>query len=194
MTDTQDEFDGLTGLLDESTVFCADVIVWDKGDMRMLALPVPDNKGFELFLRVGFGLSEEQVAQLPEEHDIETLELSPRAYNCLKRSGIHTIERLMNTTDAELIGIRNFGDKSLDEVHVKLNAWLGINCQHEDITERRFQYDVTPQQVAKRLGISYAMVCKMLHDGVIKGTKVSGKWRISSQEVKRFAFKQGKHR
>lgn len=189
-----DCFDGLAGQLDESTEFCEDVIVWDKGDMRMLALPAPDNKGFELYLRVGFGLSEEQAAQWPEEHGIETLELSPRAYNRLKRSGIHTIERLMNTTDAELIGIRNFGDKLLDEVHVKLNAWLGINCQHEDITERGFQYDVTPQQVAKRMGISYAMVCKMLRDGVIKGTKVGGKWRISSQEMKRLAFKQRKHR
>ena len=51
---------------------------------------------------------------------IEELNLSIRAYNCLRRAGIHTAADLMEKTDEELMGIRNLGKKSYEEVKEKL--------------------------------------------------------------------------
>ena len=51
---------------------------------------------------------------------IEDLELSVRSYNCLKRQGIDTLEQLLDCTDVDLVNIRNFGSKSIDEVKNKL--------------------------------------------------------------------------
>ena len=53
---------------------------------------------------------------------IEDLDLTQRSYNCLKREGIHTIGDLINHTEQDLIDIRNFGMKSIDEVKEKLEA------------------------------------------------------------------------
>lgn len=47
---------------------------------------------------------------------IEELELSVRAYNCLKRANIHTLADLLKYSAAELLEIKNFGQKSADEV------------------------------------------------------------------------------
>lgn len=51
---------------------------------------------------------------------IEDLEFSVRTYNCLKKENINTVADLLRLTEAELIGIRNFGRKSLAEVIGKL--------------------------------------------------------------------------
>lgn len=51
---------------------------------------------------------------------IEQMELSIRSYNCLKREGIHTIGELVARSEADLLDIRNFGAKSIDEVKAKL--------------------------------------------------------------------------
>ena len=51
---------------------------------------------------------------------IEDLELTVRSYNCLKREGIHTVGELVGRSEADLLDIRNFGAKSIDEVKVKL--------------------------------------------------------------------------
>jgi DNA-directed RNA polymerase subunit alpha len=51
---------------------------------------------------------------------IDDLDFSNRTYNCLKRQGIETLEELRNYTEEELMAIRNFGSKSLDEVKAKL--------------------------------------------------------------------------
>ncbi len=47
---------------------------------------------------------------------IEDLDLTVRSYNCLKREGIHTVGELVNRSEADLLDIRNFGSKSIDEV------------------------------------------------------------------------------
>merc|ERR1739838_1267434 len=47
---------------------------------------------------------------------IEELELSVRAYNCLKRANIHTIGELLNYSQEELLEFKNFGQKSASEV------------------------------------------------------------------------------
>jgi DNA-directed RNA polymerase subunit alpha len=51
---------------------------------------------------------------------IEELELSVRAYNCLKRENIDTVDKLLNYKEEELLGIRNFGQKSIQEVKEKV--------------------------------------------------------------------------
>ncbi|MEK6647689.1 MAG: DNA-directed RNA polymerase subunit alpha [Actinomycetota bacterium] len=51
---------------------------------------------------------------------IEDLDLTVRSYNCLKREGIHTVGELVGRSEADLLDIRNFGSKSIDEVKAKL--------------------------------------------------------------------------
>jgi DNA-directed RNA polymerase subunit alpha len=56
---------------------------------------------------------------------IEQLDMTVRSYNCLKREGIHSVGELVARSEADLLDIRNFGAKSIDEVKVKL-ASLGL--------------------------------------------------------------------
>jgi DNA-directed RNA polymerase subunit alpha len=51
---------------------------------------------------------------------IEELDLSVRAFNCLKANDITTVGQLMTKKEEELLGLRNFGRKSLDEIKEKL--------------------------------------------------------------------------
>src|SRR4051812_29337068 len=51
---------------------------------------------------------------------VEDLQLTVRSYNCLKREGIHTVGELISRSEADLLDIRNFGAKSIDEVKAKL--------------------------------------------------------------------------
>ena len=53
---------------------------------------------------------------------IEDLDLTVRSYNCLKREGINTVNELINLTEDQLMNIRNFGMKSVDEVRDKLTS------------------------------------------------------------------------
>jgi DNA-directed RNA polymerase subunit alpha len=59
---------------------------------------------------------------------IEELDLTVRSYNCLKREGIHTVGELVGRSEADLLDIRNFGSKSIDEVKIKL-AGLGLSLK-----------------------------------------------------------------
>ncbi len=58
---------------------------------------------------------------------IEELDLSVRSFNCLKRQGVNTIGQLKECTEADLLNIRNFGAKSIEEVKDKLQQMsLGL--------------------------------------------------------------------
>lgn len=59
------------------------------------------------------------------ETPIEEVEFSVRAYNCLKRAGIHTVQNLVDMKEIEVNKIRNLGKKSLKEVIDKV-ADLGL--------------------------------------------------------------------
>ena len=59
---------------------------------------------------------------------IEDLDLTVRSYNCLKREGIHTVGELLGRSEADLLDIRNFGAKSIDEVKAKLIE-MGLNLK-----------------------------------------------------------------
>lgn len=59
---------------------------------------------------------------------IEELDLSVRSYNCLKREGINTVSELVGLSETQLMNIRNFGQKSVDEVKDKLTE-LGLSLK-----------------------------------------------------------------
>ncbi|MCD8199387.1 MAG: DNA-directed RNA polymerase subunit alpha [Coriobacteriaceae bacterium] len=56
------------------------------------------------------------------EKQIEELDLSVRSYNCLKRAGIHSVRQLVEYSEQDLLNIRNFGAKSIEEVKDKLHS------------------------------------------------------------------------
>ena len=62
----------------------------------------------------------EEEDKKQEYPSIEELELSVRAHNCLKREGIDSVEKLLEYSEDELLDIRNFGQKSIQEVKDKI--------------------------------------------------------------------------
>ena len=86
---------------------------------------------------------------------IDDLDLTVRSYNCLKREGIHTVGELVARTESDLLDIRNFGQKSIDEVKVKLHQ-LGSVAQGQPgrlrpVRSRRVRR--RHRHVARRLGL-----------------------------------------
>ena len=65
------------------------------------------------------------------EMTIEELDLSVRAYNCLKRAGINTVAELVQRNQEDMMKVRNLGKKSLEEVEQKLQA-LGLGLRPSD--------------------------------------------------------------
>lgn len=65
------------------------------------------------------------------ETSIDDLDLSVRAYNCLKRAGITSLKDLVNKSENEMMKIRNLGKKSLKEVMDKVKD-MGLNFRNED--------------------------------------------------------------
>lgn len=62
---------------------------------------------------------------------IEELDLSVRAFNCLKRAGVNTVSDLINKSQDEMMKVRNLGKKSLEEVLAKLDS-LGFSLTKSD--------------------------------------------------------------
>ncbi len=82
----------------------------------------------------------QQVAYVDQEDDkkekvlemtIEELDLSVRAFNCLKRAGINTVSELVQRNQEDMMKVRNLGKKSLEEVEQKLFA-LGLSLKPSD--------------------------------------------------------------
>ena len=86
---------------------------------------------FFLFSGLGRATSaqEERSLSVPPEiyqMPIEKLELSPRTLNCLKRAHMSKVGQVLETPDDELLKIRNFGEKSLEELKAKIQE-LGLD-------------------------------------------------------------------
>jgi len=81
-------------------------------------------------LLIGGKAAGEEVSESGRAGDmsIEELELSVRAYNCLKRANIFTVGDLMLKTERELMEIKNFGRKSAEEVIERVKA-LGFSLK-----------------------------------------------------------------
>ncbi|MFE4107109.1 DNA-directed RNA polymerase subunit alpha [Almyronema epifaneia] len=71
--------------------------------------------------------SEDPTNQIP----IEELQLSVRAYNCLKRAQINSVSDLLDYSQEDLLEIKNFGQKSAEEVIEALQVRLGITLPLE---------------------------------------------------------------
>lgn len=73
---------------------------------------------------------EQQVSQIEQidikNAQIDELELSVRAHNCLKRANIHTVAELLKYSEKELLEFKNFGKKSADEVSKSLHKRFNI--------------------------------------------------------------------
>ena len=76
----------------------------------------------------------EEVVDQRKALSIEELELSVRAYNCLKRANINSLGELLSLSYNELMNIKNFGRKSADEVLERLHA-MGLHLADETIPQ-----------------------------------------------------------
>ena len=65
------------------------------------------------------------------ETSIDDLDFSVRAYNCLKRANILTLNDLVEKSENEMMKIRNLGKKSLKEVIDKVKD-MGLSFRKED--------------------------------------------------------------
>nr|WP_245612713.1 DNA-directed RNA polymerase subunit alpha [Kosmotoga pacifica] len=87
-------------------------------------------------LLVSEEIRSEEVTEEPETDSIlskriEELELSVRSLNCLKRDKINTIGDLVNRSEADLLKIRNFGEKSMEEVKKQLKEKFNLTLKKE---------------------------------------------------------------
>ena len=76
--------------------------------------------------------------------NVDELELSVRASNCLKTANIRTIADLVQKTEAELLKTKNFGKKSLNEIKTILGEMglaLGLRLEPEELERLRAQYE-----------------------------------------------------
>jgi len=64
---------------------------------------------------------------------IEELELSVRAYNCLKRANVHTLSDLLQYSAEDLLEFKNFGQKSADEVCENLKKRFNMDLRNKTI-------------------------------------------------------------
>ena len=96
-------------------------------------LPFYLKEGREKWLSRNEGGSEKnQSAADPEDGAISigTLDLSVRAYNCLRRGNINTVKELSQKTPQDLLRIRNMGKGSVNEIVKKLRH-LGIELKSD---------------------------------------------------------------
>ena len=84
--------------------------------------------------RIPLNRSYEQSQDLKDKLEMSTAEigLSVRTTNCLEECGIYTVRDLLNTTPDRLLGISNFGDKTLEEVY---KAWPDARERNEYFRE-----------------------------------------------------------
>ena len=78
-------------------------------------------------MTVDYDNDEDPTSQIP----IEELQLSVRAYNCLKRAQINSVADLLDYSQEDLLEIKNFGQKSAEEVIEALQRRLGITLPQE---------------------------------------------------------------
>lgn len=83
-------------------------------------------KQAEIFTGESGGKKETEELKSVLNQGVEMIELSSRASNCLKVAGIRTIGELVQKTDNDLLAVKNFGKKSLDEIKERLQE-LGLS-------------------------------------------------------------------
>ncbi len=108
---------------------------------------------FHLLCRFPQGLEPEEEVPIEVEkvelnenlfRSVDELELSVRAYNCLKTANIRTIADLVQKSEAELLKTKNFGKKSLNEIKTILGEMglsLGMRLDPAELDRLRAQAD-----------------------------------------------------
>jgi len=111
--------------------------IWTDGTLRPEVAMKQSAQILMAHLRLVAGVTEESLAAVPQpeeapkvsseiyETPIEQLDLSVRVFNSLKRTGITTVGEVMDMLskgEEAMLAIRNFGDKSLDELREKLRV------------------------------------------------------------------------
>ncbi|MBQ9149586.1 DNA-directed RNA polymerase subunit alpha [bacterium] len=115
--------------------------IWSNGSIEVgAALSKASNLLIEHFAQIAGTTGapvqvKQEVAEVVEVEEvaaptlsIEDLELSVRAYNCLKRASINSMSELLKKSEHDLLNIKNFGKKSSDEVIEKLHQ-MGLDLQ-----------------------------------------------------------------
>ena len=112
--------------------------IWSNGSVDVnVALAQAANILIEHFMQIAAITGTPVIAPVPaavieEEEEVDTnaptisiedLELSVRAYNCLKRASINNMAELLKKSEHDLLNIKNFGKKSSDEVIEKLHQF-----------------------------------------------------------------------
>lgn len=82
---------------------------------------------------------------------VEQLDLSVRTMNCLRRSNIATVGELIGKGTKELLKLRNFGQKSFQEIEDRLaNIGLSLNPPQSEETEEEEEEEISPKAKSKR--------------------------------------------
>ena len=105
--------------------------VKEASSILMAQLDKIDDPEFTDAIRGLMKQNEEDPKQKILETSIDELELSVRAYNCLKRAAINNVQDLVNKSENEMMKIRNLGRKSLKEVMDKIKE-MGLSFREED--------------------------------------------------------------
>ncbi len=90
-----------------------------------------DNPEFTEAIKGLMKQNEDDPKQKALERSIDDLELSVRAYNCLKRAGINTVSDLVGKSENEMLKIRNLGKKSFKEVVDKVKE-MDLNFRFDE--------------------------------------------------------------
>ena len=106
---------------------------------------------FSLFANIGLATAAGErtagpVPQLPPnmlDMPIEELDLPMRAYNSLKRNNIVKVGQLLQLSDDDLLRMRNFGKKSLDEMkeRLRMRGFIVPDAEDDDVAEGSFEAD-----------------------------------------------------
>ncbi len=107
---------------DEATSMAAKIL----SEHLMLFINLTEN-----VVPVDFNEPEDNKLEKVQEMTIEELDLSVRAYNCLKRANINTVAELIQRNEEDMMKVRNLGKKSLEEVEQKLAA-LGLGLSRTE--------------------------------------------------------------
>ena len=103
--------------------------VWTDGTLTPMeavrAAAAQLNDRFLLFANLEVGRKDDDSISTPAESSqaltpVESLDLSARTLNCLKRAGVHRVGEVLKMPKRDLLRIRNFGQKSLDELYERL--------------------------------------------------------------------------
>jgi DNA-directed RNA polymerase subunit alpha len=136
--------------------------IWTDGTMlpvdtisRAAGILIEQLTPFVEYVKISQMKEEERAIRLsiPDEKynmPVEQLDLSVRTMNCLRRSNITTVGELIGKGTKELLKLRNFGQKSYQEIEDRLSAiGLSLNPKTEEVAEEAAEEAEEPKTKAK---------------------------------------------